>query len=59
MMNVKKSLQEILTELRIHDEFKENIVHLADARGEEKRHNCFLPDNHHPLLNNALKRKRD
>ncbi|MDR7075328.1 DEAD/DEAH box helicase domain-containing protein [Neobacillus niacini] len=55
-MKLKKNLQEILADLKIHDHFKENIVTWKTLEAKEAQ-TVSLPDNLHSALTKALKRK--
>lgn len=55
-MKVKKSLQEILTELKINDEFKENIV-TWQTIAEKPAQTVPLPEDLHPLLRKSFNSK--
>lgn len=55
-MKLKKNLQEILADLKIHDHFKENIVTWKTLEAKEAQ-TVSLPDNLHSALTKALKSK--
>ncbi len=56
MMNVRKSLQNMITELTHHEEFKENIVHWQTLEAKEARVAEF-PESIHPLLKESLQKR--
>jgi DEAD/DEAH box helicase domain-containing protein len=55
-MKLKKNLQEILTDLKINEKFKENIVTWKTLEAKEA-HTVSLPDNLHMALREALTSK--
>ncbi|MHC0035756.1 DEAD/DEAH box helicase [Pseudoneobacillus sp. C159] len=55
-MNIGKSLQTILTELRLEDQFKENIVHWQTIDAKEAK-TVALPNELHSKLVTALEKK--
>ncbi|WHY75836.1 DEAD/DEAH box helicase [Neobacillus sp. WH10] len=55
-MKLRKSLQEILKELKINDEFKENIVTWQTIE-EKPAQTVPFPENLHPFLRKALQSK--
>src|SRR4051794_7183309 len=52
-MKLRKSLQEILTDLKINDQFKENIVTWHTIEEKQAR-TTPLPRDLHPVLKSAL-----
>ena len=56
IMKLRKSLQEILKELKINDEFKENIVTWQTIE-EKPAQTVPFPENLHPFLRKALQSK--
>src|SRR4051812_32710819 len=55
-MKLKKNLQEILSDLKINDHFKENIVTWKTLEAKEAQ-TVSLPDNLHITLKEALTSK--
>lgn len=55
-MKVRKSLQEIMDELKLMDHFKENIVHWRTIEEKEAKTDD-LPSDIHPALNKALQNR--
>jgi len=56
MMNVRKNLQNMITELTHSEEFKENIVHWQTLEAKEARVIEF-PESIHPLLKESLQKR--
>jgi DEAD/DEAH box helicase domain-containing protein len=55
-MNVRKSLQSILTQLKMEDSYKGNIVHWHTIEAKQAK-TVPLPDDLHPKLADALEKK--
>lgn len=55
-MKVRKSLQEYLQQLKIDDQFKENVVHWQTIEEKEAK-TVDLPENIHPNLSTALQKR--
>jgi DEAD/DEAH box helicase domain-containing protein len=55
-MNVRKSLHDLLKQLKLTDEYKENIVHWQTLEAKEAKTTDF-PESVHPLLLTALDRR--
>src|SRR3954452_18085118 len=55
-MNVRKSLQDLLSQLKLSDEYQENIVHWETLEAKTAKTIDF-PDSIHPSLKEALQKR--